>query len=111
MFLTIFLLGSLLFLNAHGASDCAGYSVDKCSLEDNAVIETVKDISADDCQFFCNVIYSPECQFYIYDQKQVVCQLLRSEMSGYVNSCRKFAGPPEPSVAKCLSSSDECKVN
>ena len=110
MLLLFSIVCSFVFLNTEGASDCAGFAIDKCSLEDHSIIETLKDVDEDDCQFYCNVIYSPDCKFYIYDKKQVVCQLLSSEMSGYVSSCTKYAGPPEPSVSKCLSSTDQCKV-
>ena len=110
MLLKFFLLGSFLFLTTEGTTDCTGYSVDKCTLEDHSIIETLKDVGEDDCQFYCNVIYAPDCNFYIMDKKQVICQLMKSEMSGYVSSCTKYAGPPEPTVAKCLSSNDDCKV-
>ena len=110
MIVPIFFLASSLMLIARAETDCAGYSLDKCTLEDNSIIETLKDVKEEDCQFYCNVIYSPECTFYIYDEQQVLCQLLNSQMSGYVSSCSKYAGPPNPSVAKCLSSTDPCKV-
>ena len=110
MFLPFFFLASFFILNTKAETDCAGYSIDKCALPDNSIIETLKDVGEDDCQFYCNVIYSPDCTFYIYDKQQVLCQLLNSPMNGYVSSCSKYAGPPTPSVAKCLSSTDACKV-
>jgi hypothetical protein len=110
MLLPFFLFGSFLFLTTEGTTDCTGYSVDKCTLEDNSIIETLKDVGEDDCQFYCAVIYALDCKFYIMDKQQVSCQLMKSEMSNYVSSCKKYAGPPEPTVAKCLSSNDECKV-
>ena len=110
MFLPLFFLASFFILSTTAETDCAGYSIDKCALPDDSIIETLKDVGEDDCQFYCNVIYSPDCTFYIYDKQQVLCQLLNSPMNGYVSSCSKYAGPPTPSVAKCLSSTDACKV-
>ena len=106
----IFLIASLLILHTAAETDCAGYSIDKCTLEDNSIIETLKDVGEDDCQFYCNVIYGQNCTFYIYDKKQVVCEVFRSEMKDYIDSCKKYGGPPDPSVAQCLSSHNECKV-
>ena len=68
MFFICFLLSSFFFLTTEGANDCAGFSIDKCTLESNSIIETLKDVGEDDCQFYCNVIYSPECKYYIYDK-------------------------------------------
>ena len=111
MLLKFFLLCSFLFLATEGTTDCTGYSVDKCTLEDNSLIETLKDVSEEKCQYHCAVTYAPDCKFYIMDNKQVICQLLKSEMSNYVSSCKKYAGPPEPTVAKCFASNDDCKVS
>ena len=97
-------------VSTEGANDCVGYSVDKCAVEDDALIETIKDIDEENCQFYCNVIYGQNCTFYIYDKKQVVCEVFRSEMKDYIDSCKKYGGPPDPSVAQCLSSHNECKV-
>ena len=109
MLVIILLISSALFSYSEG-SECSDFSVDKCLIESGAVIETLKDIGEDDCQFYCNVIYAEDCIFYIYDRKQVICELLKEEMSHYVQSCSKYAGPPKPSVATCLTSTDDCKV-
>ena len=109
MYILILFIGSLLFSYSEG-SVCSDYSVDKCLIESGSLIETLKDIAEYDCQFYCNVIYAETCKFYIYDRKQVICELLKEDMGDYVKSCSKYAGPPEPSVAKCMTSTDECKV-
>ena len=110
MWITLFFVYTILLVSTEGANDCVGYSVDKCAVEDGALIETIKDIDEEDCQFYCNVIYGQNCTFYIYDKKQVVCEVFRSEMKDYIDSCKKYGGPPDPSVAQCLSSHNECKV-
>ena len=110
MWITLFFVCTILLVSTKGSNDCVGYSVDKCAVEDGALIETIKDIDEENCQFYCNVIYGQNCTFYIYDKKQVVCEVFRSEMKDYIDSCKKYGGPPDPSVAQCLSSHNECKV-
>ena len=110
MMIIILFIGSLLFSYSKG-SECSDYTLDKCVFESGSVIETLKDIPENECQFYCSTIYSPECKFYIYDRQQVICELLREEMDHYVQSCKKYAGPPKPTVSQCLSSTDECKVS
>ena len=92
------------------SSDCNDFTFDKCTLKDDAVIETVKDVSQSDCQFYCNVIYNTTCKFFIHDKQQATCTLVKEEIQTYVNTCRKMGGPVIPSVHDCKESQDICKV-
>ena len=56
---------------------CQDYTIDKCFYDENGLIETLKDIDETSCQFYCDVIYKGLCNFFIYDHKQVVCELLQ----------------------------------
>lgn len=108
--LKILLLGILSNLNASLDSNCNGYTVDKCELGEDTVIETLKDSTEYDCQFFCNIVYSGVCKFFIFDKQQVVCQLINEELKTYTDTCRKFGGPPIPSIQECEALEDSCKV-
>ena len=107
---TIILLGEPSNINASLDSDCNGYTVDKCELGNDTVIETLKDTSQYDCQFFCNVVYAGACKFFIFDKQQVICQLIKEDLKTYTDTCRKFGGPANPSIQECEELEDNCKV-
>ena len=109
--LEILLLGILSNLNASLDLDCNGYTVDKCELGNDTIIETLKDSTEYDCQFFCNIVYSGVCKFFIFDKQQVICQLINEELKTYTDTCRKFGGPPNPSIQECEELEDNCKVH
>ena len=92
------------------AQTCQDITIDKCFFDDDGLIETLKDVDEASCQFYCNVIYAGQCNFFIYDHKQVLCELLQEPFGNYVDSCRKIGGPPSPSVDSCQDSNDPCKV-
>ena len=107
---------ALLFVICHSLNaimldtDCNNYTVDKCKLDDHAILETIKDISIYDCQNYCHNIYTRNCTFFIFDNQQIVCQLVKEEIHQYVNSCRTIAGPVNPSIQECKELKDDCKV-
>ena len=90
---------------------CNDFTIDKCHIDDGAIIETVKDVSEADCQFFCHTIYSPNCTFFIFDKKQHLCEIISEPFENYVDSCQKYAGPKTPNITECYESNDECKVS
>ena len=99
----------LLSFEASG-QDCNDFTIDKCQYDENGLLETIKDIDEAQCQFYCDVIYGGVCNFFIYDRKQVICELLQEPFGNYIHTCRKVAGPPTPLVSSCFDSDDQCKV-
>ena len=91
-------------------STCNDFTIDKCHIEPGGLLETVKDISIDNCQFYCNIIYKDLCTFFIYDRKEVLCQLIQEPFDNYVQSCSKYGGPKNPTISECYDSNDGCKV-
>jgi hypothetical protein len=89
---------------------CQDFTIDKCFYDQNGLIETLKDVDEASCQFYCDVIYKGLCNFFIYDHKQVICELLQEPFGNYVDSCKKVGGPPSPLVQACQQSTDPCKV-
>ena len=108
--LFLLLLGAPSSLNNLLDFDCNGYTVDKCELGNDTVIETLKDTSESDCQFFCNIVYAGACKFFVFDKQQVICQLISEDLQTYTDTCRKFGGPPNPSIQECDELDDNCKV-
>ena len=70
---------------------CQDYTIDKCTYDQNGLIETLKDIDESSCQFFCDVVYKGLCNFFIYDHQQVMCELLQEPFGNYVDFDRAFA--------------------
>ena len=89
---------------------CNDFTIDKCHIEPGGLLETVKDISIDNCQFYCNFIYKDLCTFFIYDRREVLCELVKEPFENYINTCGKFGGPSNPSTSECSDSDDKCKV-
>ena len=89
---------------------CNDFTIDKCHIDPGGLLETVKDISIDNCQFYCNIIYKDLCTFFIYDRKEVLCELIKEPFDNYVHSCSKYGGPNSPTISECYDSNDGCKV-
>ena len=89
--------------------NCNDYSVDKCELEEDAILETLKVSSASVCQFYCKDIYPEICKFFILDQKQNMCMLMQEPLDHYTESCTKISGPDNPSIHDCEMMEDKCK--
>ena len=109
-FMTLIFLAVNVSSHQSNAQTCQDITIDKCFFDDDGLIETLKDVDEASCQFYCNVIYAGQCNFFIYDHKQVLCELLQEPFGNYVDSCRKIGGPPSPSVDSCQDSNDPCKV-
>ena len=92
-------------------SSCNDFTIDKCNIDPGGLLETVKDISERNCQFYCNVIYKDKCTFFIYDRKEVLCELIEEPYDNYVHTCDKYGGPVHPSISECYDSDDDCKVS
>ena len=86
------------------------FTLDKCTVELEGLIEQVKDIDESYCQMYCNIIYPGRCKFFIYDRKQRICSLLDGNIDDYVETCSKTAGPKTPSYVDCSANTDPCQV-
>ena len=99
-----------IFKTSHGA--CRDITLDNCDYGENVPFESTKGIDKEICQQFCSDIYPNRCKFFIYDTKQEVCQLFDTEVSDYVNTCKKIGGPRSPDVMdECPTDPDECTVS
>lgn len=115
---------------------CGDFVLDKCTIELEGFIETVKDLTEENCQRYCDVIYPGLCkvnwillekinpywvfkiwssnynlQFFIFDRKQRLCHLFSETMDDYTKTCVKVSGPKEPSLETCQSSPQPCEVS
>ena len=109
----VIIISNLNIFETHVSTDvstCHDFTIDKCHIDPDGLLETVKDISIENCQFYCNIIYKDLCTFFIYDRKQVLCELIQEPFENYVQSCSKYGGPKDPSISECYDSNDKCKV-
>ena len=84
-------------------TDCRDFSVDNCPLEFADVI--IGDVSEAKCQEYCDSYFDDICAFFVYERPKRLCQLYDDEdYQGFLDDCRKVAGPPEPSVDTCVNS-------
>merc|ERR1712018_900850 len=95
--------------NNLNSQTCQDFTLDNCFFDEGGLIESFKDIDETTCQMFCDLIYTEECNFFLYERKHVVCGLFRKSPDDYLNSCKIFGGPSNPSVDSCKESSDPCK--
>ena len=98
-------------------TECTGYSIDECDLDENSVLNEAENMEEKDCQKYCEI--TSGCRFYLYDRNQQECKALKMSLNDYVSTCKVYAGPIKSSVAKCLpgislikqfSRPDACKV-
>ena len=63
------------------------------------------------CQSFCEAA-GPSYKFYVFNPKVNTqgCWIFERSFESYINTCRVVAGPAEPSIGECMSSTDPCKV-
>ena len=86
--------------------------MDQCTIELESLIETINDVDVEFCQNYCDIVYPGICKFFIYDRKQRICSLLSDPVDNYVETCKKVAGPKNPSFDDCAGSlEDPCNVS
>jgi hypothetical protein len=91
---------------------CTDFTLDKCSIELDGILETVKSVPEVNCQKYCSLVYPDLCEFFIQDRKQDICYLMRQTLESYVRLCRKSGGPAFPSIHDCSQNSTEtCDVS
>jgi len=78
---------------------CSSFAESKCSFNDDIIIETVDEVtSIDMCQFYCSIIYSDVCEYFVFDRKLETCDVMKtSEME----TCVKNSGGNKPNATSC----------
>ncbi len=92
--------------------DCQAFTIDKCTFEEDGLLETLKDVFEDKiCQQFCQIIYGQSCKFFVHDRKQNVCKIFDQSLDTFLQTCKKVGGPREPDLETCKSVTDPCIVS
>ena len=104
----LLLITVLVFL-AKVNSDCRDLTLDNCSHGENTAFESTNQADISICQFLCNA-YSPKCTFFVYDQKEKLCELFEYNPDEYAASCNILSGTPNPTLETCKNSEDDCTV-
>ena len=78
--LGIFVSNFLFVQSQSNIATCNDFTIDTCHFNDGAIIETVKDVSESNCQFFCHNIYSRDMKYitiYVFVSfKTIIIQIL-----------------------------------
>ena len=80
-------------------SGCSSFAESKCTFEDDIIIEKVDEVTSIElCQFYCSVIYSDECKYFVYNRKMKTCDVMRTNE---IESCIKMSGCNNPHATSC----------
>ena len=60
---------------------------------------------------FCDQVYHDKCTFWIFDKKQLLCDLFDYPTLDFTQSCKKNGGPKVPNFDTCATDSDDCVVS
>lgn len=107
---TIYSVDGIGFLSNLSNFPCTLYTIDKCSLDENLILDTLNDVSNEDCQFACRETYKEECTFFIYNKTDGSCGLTTQSFKQYTDSCLEIGGPSEPIVSECIDEIDPCNI-
>ena len=99
---------SIVFLATQAAADCNDLTLDQCG--GKPAFQTLQLPIEEACQTFCREVFSGVCTFFIYDRQQDICQLYDYDEHEYTDSCARIALTPNPSLAECKTSDDDCVV-
>ena len=91
-------------------ADCNDLTFDFCGTDQTIPFETFTDQGEEICQQICREVYPGRCTFFIYDRENELCELYDFNGDIYVDSCKRTAGTPEPTLAECKESNDPCTV-
>ena len=96
-------------------SNCKDITLDVCGNADQTTpFETVKLLEGQEekvCQEICSDVFPVDrCTFFIYDRENELCELYDFNGDIYVDSCKRTAGTPEPTLTECKESNDPCTV-
>ena len=90
--------------------NCNDLTFDFCGTDQTIPFETFTDQGEEICQQICRDVYPGRCIFFIYDRENELCELYDIDEQLYVDSCKRTAGTPLPSLAECKESNDPCTV-
>ena len=117
LLISLFFLCILVVFKAHSSyvnvfqeNPCEDFAIDGCAVDEGMILETISDISRNDCQAVCSLVYKEKCIFFTYDLTTQKCEILSQEFKSFIDSCNEIAAPKVPDVQICLESNDPCKV-
>lgn len=93
-------------------ADCMDKTLDDCDYGDKKPFETAKLGDEKLCQQFCSIIYESKCTFFVYDRREILCQMFDGPVEDYTSSCKITAASPQPNLEDCQAQAenDACLV-
>jgi hypothetical protein len=67
---------SLLSNNVNDVSggSCRDYTFDSCRINVDSIVETVKNVTENQCQEFCVTVFAMDCSIFVYNRIQVLLE-------------------------------------
>jgi hypothetical protein len=82
-------------------SGCSAFSKTKCEYKDDIIIEKLEGVtSIENCQFYCSVIYSEECKYFVFDRTMETCEIMNTIN---IDTCTRISGGWKPEASFCES--------
>ena len=91
---------------------CRSYSYNRCDFAADTLKTTTLGVDDSFCQTLCEVLYGPECKYFVYDYPQKQCDIYGTLLDPSFGSyCQVHGGPSAPAITDCEDYDGECKVS
>ena len=92
---------------------CRSYSYNRCEFAVDTLKTTTLGVEEDTyCQNLCNILYGPECKYFVYDYPQKQCDIYGTLLDPSFGSyCEVHGGPSAPAITDCEDYDGQCSVS
>ena len=90
---------------------CRSYSYNRCDFAADTLKTTTLGVDDSFCQTLCNVLYGPECKYFVYDYPQQQCGIYGTQQDRFGKYCQVHGGPSAPAITDCEDYDGQCRVS
>ena len=91
---------------------CRSYSYNRCDFAADTLKTTTLGVDDSFCQTLCDVLYGPECKYFVYDYPQKQCDIYGTQMDpSFGTYCQVHGGPSAPAITDCEDYDGQCSVS
>ena len=104
----VLLFCAVLFLPKNNSNNpvCEKFTFDSCEFNPDEILVGIEMETPQSCQDLC-IENNNQCQLFQYNFKQKYCYILSQNLSSYLGTCSKFAGPDLPNYEECLAEAEK----
>jgi hypothetical protein len=81
--------------------DCKIFTFDTCTKDIDQKIQIIRNVNVEQCQGFCDSIYSDICQMFEYNKISQDCWISRQSFEDFRSTCYLIGGPKGTEMEKC----------